>query len=207
VAKLPEPPPVQELAAVAPEWAELPRGAELWRIHSAGGEHPVGWRSFRHHGPLDRRFDHHLPPPREQERGIYYAAREPATCLAEVFQGRRVIDPDADAPWLVGFRLARGLRLLDLTGRFTTRAGASMAIHAGPHRRARAWSRALYEAFPGAQGLLCCSSMDSNRRTVVLYERARLAFPARPSFHRPLADPGLRPHLRAAAAALGYRLA
>jgi hypothetical protein len=50
------------------------------------------WNTFRTFGPLQTaRFDHHLPDehgePRLQDRGIYYAAMEIATCLAELFQG------------------------------------------------------------------------------------------------------------------------
>lgn len=203
--KLPEPPPPDQLAAGEPDWIVVPGGTALWRIYRQAGEHPVDWRSFRHVGPLDAlRFDHHLPPCRQQPRGILYAALEWETCVAEVFQEDRRIDPVTGHPALVTFRLARDVRLLDLTGRWTTRMGASMAIHTGRRDRARAWSRALYEAFPEAQGLLCCSSMDANRRTVVLYERAAGALARRPELHRPLSDPELLPLLEQAAAELGY---
>jgi hypothetical protein len=205
--KLPAPPTARELAATDPERIELARGTWLWRIFREGGRYPVTWREFRYFGPLHVRFDHHLPPPRTQARGIYYAARDWRTSLAEVFQRERRIDRHLELPCLVGFQLALAVRLLDLTGRWTTRMGASMAIHAGPHGRARAWSRALYEAFPAAQGLLCCSSMDANRRTVVLYERSRAAPASRPSFHRPLSHPEIRPMLEAAAAEFGYLVA
>lgn len=178
----------------------------LWRIYGRAGTHASGWSSFRSFGPVDARFDHHLPPEREQARAIYYAAREPATCVAEVCQAERRIERFVDAPWLVGFRLAGDLRLLDLTGRWPTRAGASMAIHSGSRFRARAWSRAIYEAFPEVQGLLYCSSMDSNRHAVALYERARSAMPPRSELHRALSDPDLEPFLRDAARAFGYAL-
>lgn len=202
--KLPGPPAVEALAAARPDWAEVPAGTVYWRIHRQGGPHPVTWRTFRHFGPLEARFDHHLPPPREQARGILYAALDWRTCFAEFFQEDRRFDPSTEVPALAGFRLARSLKLLDLTGRWTTRMGASMAIHTGRRDRARAWSRALYQAFPEAQGLLCCSSMDANRHMVVLYERARAALPERPAFHRPLSDPELLPLLEQAAAELGY---
>jgi len=207
VSKLPAPPAAEQLRETAPELVVLPRGSLLWRIYFRGGRHPSGWRSFRSFGPAKPRFDHHLPPPREQDRAIYYAATEWATCVAEVFQGQRRIEVLTDLPWLVGFRLAGDLRLLDLTGRWPTRAGASMAIHTGPRPRARAWSRAIYEAFPGVQGLLYCSSMDGNRHTVALYERARKAMPARPELHRALSDPDLLPFLGDAARAFGYQVA
>jgi RES domain len=206
VSKLPAPPAVEQLRGTAPEILALRQGALLWRIYFRGGRHPSGWSSFRSFGPAERRFDHHLPPPRNQDRAIYYAASEPVTCVAEVFQGHRRIEVLTDLPWLVGLRLVGDLRLLDLTGRWPTRAGASMAIHSGPRSRARAWSRAMYEAFPEVHGLLCCSSMDANRHTVALYERARGAMPRRPELHRALSDPGLEPFLQDAARALGYGL-
>lgn len=207
MAKLPAPPLPEVLHGTRPELIRLAAGVALWRIYRRGGEHALGWSGFRSFGPRDARFDHHLPPPRDQERAIYYAAREPMTCLAEVFQGRRRIRRVPEAPWLVGFRLARDLVLLDLTGRWPTRAGASMAIHTGPRPLARAWSRAIYQAFPEVQGLLCCSSMDANRHTVVLYERARRAMPPRPEINRALSDPDLLPFLDDAARAFGYELA
>ena len=204
--KLPPPPPGEKLVETDPEWAPLPRGTVLWRIYPRAGAHPSEWARFRNFGPVDARFDHHLPPRRQQERAVYYAARDWQTCVAEVFQVGRRFDPDAGRPALVGLALARPVRLLDLTGRWTTRMGASMDIHTGRRDRSRAWSRALYQAFPEAQGLLCCSSMDGNRQTVVLWERAEGALPARPAFHRPLSDPELLPLLEQAAAELGYAL-
>jgi hypothetical protein len=211
VAKLPAPPSVERLRELGVEAATLPRGTLLWRIYFRGGDHPVSWRTFRAFGPVDARFDHHQPPPHEDERegarAILYAARWWPTCVAEVFQRQREVDRRVREPWLVGFRLARGVRLLDLTGRWPTRSGASMAIHSGSRNRSREWSRAIHQAFPRVQGLLACSSMGSNRPTVALYERAAAAMPAKPMFHRALADPGLTPHLRAAAARLGYTMA
>lgn len=206
MAKLPAPPAPEVLRGTRPDLIRLAAGVTLWRIYRRGGEHALGWSSFRSFGPRDARFDHHLPPPRDQGRATYYAAREPTTCVAEVFQWERRIERLVDAPWLVGFRLARAVLLLDLTGRWPTRAGASMAIHSGSRPRARAWSRAIHEAFPEVQGLLYCSSMDSNRHAVALYERARSAMPPRPDFHRPLSNPDLEPFLRDAARAFGYEL-
>ena len=207
MAKLPAPPSVERLRAIGPDVVTLPRGTLLWRIYFRGGDQPVTWRTLRAFGPVDARFDHHLPPPHEQERAILYAAREWPTCLAEAFQRQREVDRRVRAPWLAGFRLARGVRLLDLTGGWPTRAGASMAIHSGSRARGRDWSRAIHQAFPRVQGLLACSSMDSNRPTVALYERAGPAMPASPELHRALVDPGLAPYLRGAAAWLGYSIA
>ncbi len=75
-----------------------------------------------------------------------YAARDLLTCAAEVFQGFRVVDRFADDRCLAAFRLERSMRLLDLTGDWPTRAGASQAISSGPRPRAQAWARAIYDA-------------------------------------------------------------
>jgi hypothetical protein len=141
-----------------------------------------------------------------QDRRILYVAAQIRTCLAEVFQRRRHIDTSFGHPWLVGFALAAPLRLLDLTGAWPTRAGASMAINSGPRPRARRWSRAIYVAYPAAQGLYYASSMDGNAPAVALFERAAPALPAHPFFHRALADQLLQPALAGAAEELGYTL-
>jgi hypothetical protein len=112
---------------------------------------------MRTFGPTTARFDHHLPgadgEPQEQERAILYLALDGITPLAEVFQDARVIDRAARSPWLVAFELATDLELLDLTGTYPTRAGASMLVNCGSRPRARAWSRVFYRAYPRAHGL------------------------------------------------------
>jgi hypothetical protein len=81
-----------------------------------------------------------------------------------------------------------------------------MTINSGPRSRARSWSRAIYEAYPEAQGLYYCSSMDANRPAVALYERAEAALSGVPSFHRPLTEPALLTPLRRVACEPGYDL-
>ncbi len=126
------------------------------------------------------------------------------TPFAEVFQETRVIDRRRNAPWLVAFDLGRPLELLDLTDSWPTRAGASMAINSGPRPKARRWSQRIYEAYPTIEGLSYPSSMDGNRPAVALYERALDALPARPVFHRALADPALSVAVIRAARRFGY---
>jgi hypothetical protein len=165
---------------------------------------------MRTFGPTTARFDHHLPDtegePRVQTRAIQYLALDGITPLAEVFQDTRVIDRAARSPWLVAYELDADLRLLDLTGTYPTRAGASMLINCGSRPRARAWSRAFYEAYPQIQGLDYASCMHENRASLALYERAAGAIPAHPSFHRALSDQALRLMLRNAAVKLNYLL-
>ncbi len=205
--KLPHPPSAAALRASQPELRVLPAGTELWRVHFAGGRRRTSWDTFRHYGPVtSSRFDPHLPPPRVQDRGVLYAADQITTCVAEVFQATRVIDRVLREPWLTGFRLTRPVALVDCTGAWPTRAGASMNLNSGPRNRARAWARAIYQALPDAEGLYYGSSMFANQPSVALFERAEDAISATPTFHRPLAHGGLTPHLRVAAGRLGYSL-
>lgn len=208
--KFPAPPSPDRLAALGADLHPLPPGAELWRVYFRVTPHPGAWDAFRSWGPVgSARFDHHLPPPRSQDRAILYAAwgeRAFLTALAEVFQRRRQIDPLAGEPWLAGFALREEVALLDLTGLWPTRAGASTAIASGPRGRARRWSQAVYASFPRVQGLWYPSSMGGNAPAVALYERARQALPPRPFFHAPLAHPEFAVPLQQAARMLGYRL-
>jgi hypothetical protein len=205
--KLPNPPSVDRLVELgADEWA-VPEGAALFRIYFAGGDHPGVWNAFRYYGPVPSgRFDHHVGPPRVQGRGIIYVAWHPRTCLAEVFQAKRRIDTSSRSPLLVGFETVHSLNLLDLTGLWPTRAGASTAISRGPRFRSQAWARRIYEAYPSLDGVYYGSSMDANSPCAALFERALDAVPGLPRLHRPLADPLLRSILQRAALQLNYDL-
>jgi hypothetical protein len=121
-----------------------------------------------------------------------------------VFQDTRTIERARNDPWLVGFELAREVRLLDLTGSWARRAGASLAINFGPRRRGRDWSRAIYDAYPGIEGLYYPAPTDASRPAVLLYERAADSLPERPVFHRALADDALLPVVLRVAQGLGY---
>lgn len=212
MAKFPDPSAPDRLARTPPERVVMEQGTLLWRVYFRGGPSPGVWNAMRDFGPTTARFDHHLPDPEgkphRQARKILYAALDGVTCLAEVFQRTRLIDRHAHDPWLVGFALERSLELLDLGGTWPTRAGASMALNSGPRPRARRWSQAIHAADPGLHGLYYPSSMHAKRPAVVLYERAEAAgaLPARPMFHRALADPALFTLLRNTAIDLGYRL-
>lgn len=212
MAKFPYSPGVEALAHLEPAWIELSAGTRLARIYYTHGPRPQSWNEFRHHGPLNSRWVHHQPDangrPHDQERGVYYAARDAKTCLAEFFQQTRRIDRAFQAPWLVIFEIEQPLRLIDLTGDFPTRMGASMAIHTGSRSRARGWARDLHQAFPDGEGILYASSMNANESAIALNERAeaRHPFPAHPVFHRALADDVLLDPLKYAARHLGYAL-
>lgn len=135
---------------------------------------------------------------------MLYAAREIVTCVAEVFQGSRLVDRIAADRCLAGFRLTRSVRLLDLTGDWPTRAGASQALASGPRPRAQAWARTIYEAYPKIEGIWYPSSMHGGRPALVLFERAETALPSTPDLDVPLSHPGLLPDLVRATGSLGY---
>jgi len=205
--RLTPPPPIATLRAIAPEIHVLPAGAVLWRIYLRAGAHPSQWNGFRTFGPTNARFDHHPPPAKlHRTRAILYAADSGPTSVAEVFQQTRVIDRFADSPALAAFTLSRDLRLLDLTGAWPTRAGASMAINSGSRAKARAWSCAIYAAYPNVEGLRYASSMNANQPAFALYERARSALPTTAALDLPLATPALAAPLAAEAIRFGYAL-
>jgi hypothetical protein len=99
------------------------------------------------------------------------------------------------------------LTLLDLTGDFATRMGASMAIHSGSRGRARGWARDLYEAYPDVHGILYAAS-HGGKPAIAMNERAlRTRFsPEHPLFHRALSDDVMLDPLKHAARELGYAL-
>lgn len=205
--KLPEPPPVPALAAVPPDVVEIAAGTSLWRVYFQAGAHPTTWETFRSWGPTGSRFDPHEPPPALQpERAVLYAAGDVKTCIAEVFQDYRRVERARDAPALVGFATTRPLRLLDLTGVWPTRAGASGAIATGPHARAQRWARAIFAAYAGIDGMQYRSSMNGRGLCRALWAPAQSALPASPRLHRRLDDPVLYDTLRVACADIGYGL-
>ena len=205
--KLPDPPDVAALAAIPPAIATLAPSSQLYRIYFQAGPHPTTWDAFRTWGPTGSRFDPHEPPPCVQpDRAVLYAAGDLPTCLAEVYQDFRVVNRARAAPALVGFHPSRPLRLLDLTGTWITRVGASGAIATGPRDRARRWARALHAAYPDVDGLLYRSSMNGAGLCTALWSPAQDALPASPALHRRLDDPVLHATLRVTCAKIGYAL-
>jgi len=208
----PNSPGVARLAEIEPGLSTLPAGTALARVYSTSSGHQQAWNEFRTSGPLNFRWDHQPPSaagePDAQGRQVYYAAASAVTCLAEAFQATRRIDRVYQAPWLVVFKTLEPLVLLDLTGDFAARMGASMALHSGSRQRARGWARDLYDAFPALQGVRYASSMRGGAPAFALNERALRAplFPPHPEFHRALADDVLLDPLKHAAQALGYAL-
>jgi RES domain len=209
VAKLPLP-RLDRLRSLTPTTLILSAGTPLARIGFASGRHPSAWNQLRYWGPTTSRFDYHLRnahgAPHRQNRGVLYAARTAQTCLAEVYQASRIVDVHRNQPYLAAWTLAADLTLLDLTGVFATRMGASTAMHSGPRPRAQRWAAALYAAYPDMDGIAYCSSMNANADAFALNERAlnKTPFPPTPSVIRMLADPLIADLIDAAAEDLRY---
>ncbi len=209
MAKVPKNPDLALLRQLAPDTTSIKKGTELWRIYFRGGKHPTRWNEFRHVGPVDARFDHHeLDKLTSKKRAVLYAAANPLTCLAEVFQKQRVIKRSQSDGWLVGFEMAEDTAILDLTGGFPTRAGASMGLMTGARSVSRNWARGFYIAYPKLHGLRYPSSMYANAPAIVFNDRAANhgVLPEQPAFHRALTDPSLITFLKNAAHDLGYLL-
>lgn len=215
MAKLPPPTrPLPELRRG--EVKALRSGSRLYRIYNAGGRHATSWNALRTFGPTaGGRFDPHVPPPRDQDRGVLYAAGSIATAVAEKFGSTRVIELRRDDPWLVAFTLSRPVRLLDLSSAWPTRAGSSQAIASGRKDVTRLWARAIHEDYD-VDGVWYPSSMSGTVRApgdpvwhglaAAIFERAADALPRHPALHLPLDHPGLAEALAAIAERFGYGL-
>lgn len=157
------------------------------------------------------RLDHHVPPKStSKSRGTLYAAHGSTaieTCLAEVFQGTRVIDRHDRAPYLAAFQLERSLRLLDLRDTWPARAGVTQILNTGSHTQAQAWSRKIHLSYIDLDGVLYPSAASGiSGINIMLYERAAPTMPPRPLFNEPLSHTGLVLPLRRAADRFGYLL-
>ncbi len=159
---------------------------------------------MRKYGPTDGRFDHHLPPPRVQGRGILYCANDIVAVMGEAFQSRRAINRHWRKPRLAGFRTTTDIDVLDMTGAWPTRAGASQAIASGSRKRAREWSRLIYELNPLIAGLRYRTKMHGGAISLALYERAEGSLPGAPEFDRALDDGAMTGVVLTAARDLGY---
>ncbi|MBB2890041.1 RES domain-containing protein [Flexivirga oryzae] len=194
--------PTRELISRPGDVLEYDRA--LWRIHRTQGTHRQRWDQLRDFGPLrSMRWDPHPEPARTQpDWAVCYASPDVETAFAEVFQATRAIHLSA-ARALVGWLPSRKLHLLDLTGQWLLRNGASSWLAGGRKDACRNRSHAIRSTWPDLDGLYVPSSMNGEP-SVVLYAPARDAFPADPQVARPLNSPALAGTIRHAAAALQW---
>lgn len=202
--KLPAEPPSQLdiVDADLVDWGGL-----MVRIHATAGLHALPWHELRHYGPLPARFDPHPSPiGHHVDAAVSYVAAELDTLLAEVFQTSRTIITDAPTgPYLTVWRPSRPLRLLDVTGQWPIRNGASHVLNTGPHQICRAWARAISAHHAAVDGLCYTSSMTGGI-AAALFLPATDSFPRAPELSLPLNHPGLTGPIRAAARRIGYHV-
>lgn len=216
MARLPSPPSAAELQALlrrTEDVVAVHRATRLVRIFTAGGRHPQRWNSFRYTGPLPHaRFDPHPLSQHGQlsethEHGVLYFGLSLRTSVAEVYQATSTVDRKTRNPHMVVLRPRRTLRLLDLSGLWPTRAGASQSISSGAKERTQAWARAIRAAYPELDGLWYRSSMEAGSPAVCLWDPpAMTALPVTPDVLLPLNHPGLDLPLARICAELNYIL-
>ncbi|WP_029136727.1 RES family NAD+ phosphorylase [Nakamurella lactea] len=204
IAKVPSNPPAE---LVREPRDVVVRRLPLWRIHTARGPYPSRWNALRTFGPLKTaRFDPHPPPLGDHPGyGVAYTAFDIATCAAEVFQASRTIAL-TDEHDVTGWPPTRDLQLLDLTDTWALRNGASNSLASWKRSTCRAWSAAIRDSWPDLDGLVSRSTM-TGREMVTLFDPSLTAFPAAPSFRRPLDHPAIQATMVRAAAECGYRIA
>lgn len=216
MSRLPPPPAPDDLKSLLRPHEDIVAvhsGTRLVRVFCAGGRHHQRWNTFRTSGPLAHaRFDPHPTGPdgeriTSEDNGVLYFGLSVRTSVAEVFQQTSIVDRTTRRPHLVVFQPQRTLRLLDLTGLWPTRAGASQEISSGPKDVTQVWARAIRTAFPDLDGLWYRSSMDSGEPAVCLWSPpAGDALPAQPDILLPLDYPGLDLPLSRVCDSLNYTL-
>lgn len=164
----------------------------LWRIHTTVGTHPSTWDEFRAYGPISRfRWDPHPTPTQlHREAGISYTATGYVTAFAEVFQADQAITLSASRA-LSGWYPRRPLTLLNLVNSdWAVHHGASASLPQATKNICRNWSSEIWEQLSrGSDALLDGLYVPSTKLDdpmVVLFPRARDAFPAAPNFSRTL---------------------
>lgn len=188
----------------------------LFRIHRVAGSYPSRWDQFRTFGPVEHcRWDPHpLPRGEHSGYGLLYAASDPDTALAEVFQTHRVIRLSPQLA-LTGWEATRPLLLLDLSSNWPLRNGAGRALAAAPRSTCRNWAHGILDHCRGARhdtaasvdGLVADSILTgAPGRVVVLWEHSVSAFPAEPTMSMQLDSPALSGVIAQAADRTGYRI-
>lgn len=207
-AKNPRTPP-GPLSSTSDDVRTLASDQVLFRIHTVDGRHPVPWNGLREFGPLPQSRWEPQPAPQRQHagNGVAYTATDPTTAFAEVFQNRRRIRVTSDKA-LSAWSPTRPLRLLDLTGTWPIRNGASSSLHAAPKSTTRNWAHQIHVQLAAPldlDGLYVPLTMTL-APMVVLFHNARSAFPAAPVFSQLLNQRDARILAAKAAHALNWPL-
>ena len=207
--KFPDPPEFDRLPPADQDGDLVDVSGSLWRIFPTTSMHATPWNTLRHWGPVAARFDPHPPPPADHpQHGVLYAGSDAVTALAEAFGANRTVDVHSGDPWLVKFTLdLRAVDLLDLTGTWPTRAGASQEIWTSPdRRRTQRWARAIAARFSELGGVRYGSSMHgAGAYNVALWTVAEPAVAnAGVRFAEPLAHPAMAAMMRTACTRIGY---
>ncbi len=175
----------------------------LFTVYPTTGPYRRPWNRLRTWGPVASRWDPQPEPAADHpDNGVLYAAGDVTTSLAEVFQDRRAVTL-SDHRALAGWRPTRPLRLLDLTGTWAVRNGASASLHAADKSTCRAWARQIRQTWPDLDGLHVPSTMTL-RPMLVVYAPAADSFPAWPAVARSLTHPDLAAMITDAADELGW---
>lgn len=192
----------------------------LWRVHYAKGNHPSEWNETRSYGPLPTaRWDPHIPAPGntkqsdQPRRAVLYAANDPKTALAEVFQQQRSINCVTKAPILSSWKPTRPLTLLNLTGNWPLRNGAAASLQTAPRNVCRNWARSIYDRLPpGIDGIYAHSTMTGgNSRIITLWpykddpDPASI-FPDHPLFTKELTHRSLAARIKSLSEEISYHI-
>lgn len=164
---------------------------ELWRVYASAGAHPALWNQMREFGPLsEMRFDpHRFGAPRLQPGiGVYYAATEAVTALAESYSREKVIDRGTKSPVMTRWAPTRPLTLVDLTSTAITQISVAAVQMTGTVTRSRAFARALYKQHGADIDGIRSRSSVNNGINVILFSRGMSAFPSLPALDSPLAS-------------------
>lgn len=187
-------------------------GQALWRIHTTVGAHPTAWDELRTHGPISRfRWDPHPAPIQTHlEAAVSYAATGFVTAFAEVFQHDQAITLSASRA-LSGWYPGRALTLLDLVSSdWAVHHGASASLPQATTNICRNWSNSIWEELSrGTDAVLdglYVPSTTVGDPMVVLFPRARDAFPATPDFSRSLNHSAVAAMATSAAARLRWAI-
>jgi hypothetical protein len=216
MSRLPQPPTPATLRALLRDDEDVvtvSRATRFVRVFFAGGARPERWNEFSYIGPLPhRRFDPHVPTPTggvatSPDHGVLYVQLAVRSAVAEEFQDTSTLDRGTRQPHLAIFQPTRSVRLLDLSGLWPTRAGASQEISSGPKRVTQAWARAIRAAHPDLDGVWYRSSMDSGEPAICLWDPpAKSVLPDAPQVLLPLTHPGLELPLTRVCEELNYTL-